>query len=77
MTHKEAHTRLFDVFGRVALVNGGCRGLGLAMSEGLATAGAKLACIDIADECDELRNSVEAHGADLAYVRQSGQEFFP
>ena len=50
---------LFDISGRVALVTGGRRGLGLAMSEGLASAGAKLACIDIADDCDELRRMAE------------------
>jgi len=31
---------LFDISGRVAVVTGGRRGLGLAMSEGLASAGA-------------------------------------
>jgi 2-deoxy-D-gluconate 3-dehydrogenase len=60
---------LFDISGRVALITGGRRGLGLAMSEGLAAAGAKLACIDIADECDELRNRVESLGTELAYFQ--------
>ena len=67
--HKESPKNLFDLSGRVAVVTGGRRGLGLAMSEGLATAGAKLACIGIADECDELRNRVEACGAELAYFQ--------
>ncbi|MCX6872356.1 MAG: SDR family oxidoreductase [Verrucomicrobia bacterium] len=61
--------RLFGISGCVAMVTGGRRGLGLAMSEGLASAGAKLACIDIADECNELRNRVEAHGTELAYFQ--------
>ena len=60
---------LFDISGRVALVTGGRRGLGLAMSEGLASAGAKLACIDIADECDELQKRIEPFSAELAYFR--------
>ena len=60
---------LFDISGRVALVTGGRRGLGLAMSEGLAAAGAKLACIGTAAECDELRSRVEPLGAELAYFQ--------
>ncbi len=62
-------SNLFDISGRVALVTGGRRGLGLAMSEGLAAAGAKLACIDIADDCDELRNRIDSLGAELAYFQ--------
>jgi len=62
-------SKLFDISGRVALITGGCRGLGLAMSEALAAAGARLACIDIANECDELRNCVEPLGAELAYFQ--------
>jgi 2-deoxy-D-gluconate 3-dehydrogenase len=60
---------LFDITGRVALVTGGRRGLGLAMSEGLASAGAKLACIDIADDYDQLKRMAASFGAELAYFQ--------
>jgi 2-dehydro-3-deoxy-D-gluconate 5-dehydrogenase len=66
---QEAVKRLFDVSGRVALVTGGRRGLGLALSEGLVAAGAKLACVDVAAECEELRRRVEACGGELAYFQ--------
>lgn len=66
---KSTTSNLFDLSGRVALVTGGRRGLGLAMSQGLAAAGAKLACIGTAGQCDELRNSVEPLGAELAYFQ--------
>ena len=62
-------SNLFDISGRVALVTGGRRGLGPAMSAGLAAAGAKLACIGTADQCDELRNRVAACGGELAYFQ--------
>jgi 2-deoxy-D-gluconate 3-dehydrogenase len=62
----EMDQRLFDLSGRVAVVTGGRRGLGLAMSKGLASAGAKIACIDIADECDELQHAMNACGGELA-----------
>jgi 2-dehydro-3-deoxy-D-gluconate 5-dehydrogenase len=61
--------RCFDISGRVALVTGGRRGLGLAMSEGLAAAGAKIACVDIADDCDELRSRIKSIGGELAYFQ--------
>lgn len=60
---------LFDIFGRVALVTGGRRGLGLAMSEGLAAAGARLACVGVAADCEELRCRVAPLGAELAYFQ--------
>ncbi len=66
---REEQSRMFDIAGKVALVTGGRRGLGLAMSEGLAAAGAELACVGTAEECDELRRRVGARGGKLAYFQ--------
>ncbi|MGO8691766.1 MAG: SDR family oxidoreductase [Thermoguttaceae bacterium] len=60
---------LFDISGRVALVTGGRSGLGLAMSEGLVAAGAKLAVVDLATECEEIRRRVAACGGQWAFFQ--------
>ena len=38
--------KLFDLSGRVAVVTGGNSGIGLAMAQGLATAGASIVIAD-------------------------------
>lgn len=52
----------FRLDGRVALVTGGSRGLGLAMAWGLAQAGADIACISRQGQHAEIQGLVEAAG---------------
>lgn len=61
--------KLFDLSGRVAVVTGACRGLGLAMSEGLAAGGAKLACIGLHSDYKDLQCRIDACGTELAYFQ--------
>ncbi|MSR30575.1 MAG: glucose 1-dehydrogenase [Gemmataceae bacterium] len=58
-----AGMKLFDLTGRVAIVTGGSKGLGLAMAEGLASAGANLVLLS--------RHGDEAAAA----AKKIGQEF--
>ena len=60
---------LFDISGRVALVTGGRRGLGLAMSEGLAAAGVKVAVAAASPDCEQLSRRIAACGGTLAYFQ--------
>ena len=53
---------LFKFDGRVALVTGGRRGLGLAMAWGLAQAGADIACVSRTGDADETRRLIEQTG---------------
>jgi len=41
---------LFNLSGKVGIVTGGCRGIGFAIAEGLASAGATTAIADILAE---------------------------
>lgn len=60
---------LFDITGKVALITGGRRGLGLAMATGLAQAGARIAVADVAPEYGELKKTMEAAHTDLEYIQ--------
>lgn len=55
--------------GKVALVTGGRRGLGLAMAEGLAAAGARLAVAAASPDSRELRQRVRRLGGALTYFQ--------
>jgi NAD(P)-dependent dehydrogenase (short-subunit alcohol dehydrogenase family) len=54
----------FDLTGRVAVVTGGTRGLGLAMARGFAQAGAQIVVVSRkAQACDEVAAALRAEGA--------------
>src|SRR2546423_7420049 len=60
---------LMSLDGRVALITGGSRGLGLQLAEGLSEMGAKLAITARkADELDEARKHLEGVGAEVLTV---------
>jgi NAD(P)-dependent dehydrogenase (short-subunit alcohol dehydrogenase family) len=55
---------LFDLSGRVAVVTGGTRGLGLAMARGFAQSGASVVVVSRkADACEEVAAALRAEGA--------------
>ena len=59
----------FDIRGKVALLTGGRRGLGLAMAGGLAEAGVRLAVVSASRDAGELRRVVEPHGMEFEYIQ--------
>lgn len=68
---------LFKLDGKIALVTGANRGLGFAMAEGLAKAGADIACVSRSGDDEEIRKKVTSLGrrylgitADLAIPEQ-------
>lgn len=60
---------LFNVGGKVAMVTGARRGLGLAMAMGLVEAGAKLVAVASSPDCRELRQAVKKLGGEMLYLR--------
>ncbi len=61
--------RSVHLTGKVALVTGARRGLGLALAQGLVEAGAKLAAVATRRDCRELRRIVDRAGGELLYLR--------
>jgi NAD(P)-dependent dehydrogenase (short-subunit alcohol dehydrogenase family) len=58
---------LFDLAGRVVVVTGGTRGLGLAMAHGFARAGAEVVIVSRKpDACEEVAAALRAEGAKAA-----------
>ncbi|NCO35206.1 MAG: 2-deoxy-D-gluconate 3-dehydrogenase [Armatimonadetes bacterium CG2_30_59_28] len=74
MIRLDART-LFDLSGRVAVVTGASRGLGFAMAEGLASAGADVVITSSASPLDEIAARVNALGRRAVAVHADlGQE---
>jgi len=60
---------LFSIRGKVAMVTGARRGLGLAMAAGLVEAGAKLVAVASNADCRELRETVRKLGGEMLYLK--------
>jgi 2-dehydro-3-deoxy-D-gluconate 5-dehydrogenase len=56
--------QLFSVEGRVALVTGARRGIGLALAAGLARAGARIAAVSAGSDFSVLRDAVKGTGVE-------------
>ncbi|MBL8478898.1 MAG: SDR family oxidoreductase [Sterolibacteriaceae bacterium] len=68
--------QLFDLTGKVALITGGSRGLGLQMAEALGEMGAKLAITARkADELAEAKAHLEKQGIDVLTVASDLSKF--
>ncbi|KAK1780663.1 hypothetical protein QBC45DRAFT_322976 [Copromyces sp. CBS 386.78] len=70
----------FDLTGKVFIVTGGAQGLGLEMAEALAEAGAKVYCVDRAEQPNSttwsqaLKRVPTTHGGSLHYREQDVQD---
>lgn len=63
---KEKTIKLFDLSGKAAVVTGAARGLGAAMAQGLADAGAKVLASDIQDPVVAPASGIDFFHADVA-----------
>ena len=61
--------KLFDLSGKVALVTGGCSGLGAGMALGLAEAGADLVLVTYTDPGEETKAKAEALGRRVHIIK--------
>ena len=60
---KEVKMNLFNLSGKVAIVTGGARGIGLALANGVAEAGATIALVDVLrDDVENSSNALEKKG---------------
>jgi 2-deoxy-D-gluconate 3-dehydrogenase len=60
---------LFSIKGKVAMVTGARRGLGLAMATGLVEAGVNLVAVATSPDCRELRQTIKKRGGEMLYLR--------
>ncbi len=68
MAAERTFPKMFRLDGKVALITGGARGLGLAMGAGLAEAGAEVVLADILrDEGEEKARALAAGGRKAHY----------
>jgi NAD(P)-dependent dehydrogenase (short-subunit alcohol dehydrogenase family) len=66
---KESLGRLHDLTGRVAIVTGGTRGIGLAIAEGLSAAGASVAVASRkVDACRRVQSHLRSMGGEAVGV---------